>query len=164
MDSSPVADLDPPRFATIESLLLAGLVERYNNSSSTRIPDQWRRFLPYFATIPGQLGKATYGAIYHFDGDGNFDYLCGVEVGRADHLPDGITSLHVRSQKFAVFTHRGHLSGIRATMAAIFRKGIPDSGSQVDETGPTLERYGPEFDPRTGLGGFEIWVPVQVDG
>ena len=26
---------------------------------------------------------------------------------------------------------------------------------------PTLERYGPEFNGQTGLGGFEIWIAVR---
>jgi AraC family transcriptional regulator len=28
--------------------------------------------------------------------------------------------------------------------------------------GPEFERYGAEFDPATGSGGFEIWIPVNV--
>ena len=26
---------------------------------------------------------------------------------------------------------------------------------------PSFERYGKKFDPRTGNGGFEIWLPVK---
>jgi AraC family transcriptional regulator len=28
--------------------------------------------------------------------------------------------------------------------------------------GPAFERYGAQFDGRTGLGGFEIWVPIRT--
>jgi AraC family transcriptional regulator len=31
----------------------------------------------------------------------------------------------------------------------------------VPEPAPMLERYGDAFDPRTGNGGLEIWVPVK---
>ncbi|TIN58627.1 MAG: AraC family transcriptional regulator, partial [Mesorhizobium sp.] len=27
---------------------------------------------------------------------------------------------------------------------------------------PEFERYGPEFDPRSGKGGLEIWIPVKA--
>ena len=111
--------------------------------------------------IPTQVGKVAYGVIYNFDSDSNFDYLSGVEVADASDLPKGITSLQVAGQKYAVFTHRGHIAGIRATFTAIWNKGIPESGCQV-AAAPTLERYGPEFNPLTGMGGFEIWVAVQA--
>jgi len=29
--------------------------------------------------------------------------------------------------------------------------------------GPAFERYDARFDPRTGSGGFEIWVPVSAE-
>jgi AraC family transcriptional regulator len=28
---------------------------------------------------------------------------------------------------------------------------------------PCFERYPPKFDPATGLGGFEIWLPLEID-
>ena len=62
--------------------------------------------------------------------------------------------------KYAVFTHKGHVAGVRATFAAIFQKWIPESGLRVANT-PNFERYGREFNPMTGLGGFEIWVPIE---
>ncbi len=27
---------------------------------------------------------------------------------------------------------------------------------------PDFERYGEEFDPRTGTGGVEIWIPIKA--
>ena len=45
-------------------------------------------------------------------------------------------------------------------MSAIWSQWLPESGHKAFE-GPTLERYGPEFNPRTGMGGLEIWVPIQ---
>ena len=27
--------------------------------------------------------------------------------------------------------------------------------------GPNFERYGASFNPRTGTGGFEVWIPVK---
>jgi AraC family transcriptional regulator len=160
MNSTPTLELAPPRFETHGPMLIAGLVARHDCQSPAGIPDQWQRFAPYIGMIPTQVGKAAYGVIYNFDSDSNFDYLCGVEVSDASNLSQGITSLQVAGQKYAVFAHRGHIAGIRATIATIWNKGIPESGCQV-VAAPTLERYGPEFNPVTGMGGFEIWVAVQ---
>jgi AraC family transcriptional regulator len=160
MNSTPALDLAPPRFETQRPILIAGLVQRHDCQSPAGIPDQWQRFSPYIGIIPRQVGKEAYGVVYNFDSDSNFDYLCGVEVSDASDLPQGITSLQMAGQKYAVFAHRGHIAGIRATIAAIWSKGIPESGCQV-AAAPTLERYGPEFNPLTGMGGLEIWIPIQ---
>ncbi len=49
---------------------------------------------------------------------------------------------------------------IRRTWFTIWNKWLPESGHQVAEA-PEFERYGEEFDPRTGTGGLEIWIPIQ---
>src|SRR5262249_43170244 len=110
--------------------------------------------------IPGQVGPVAYGVCYNFDSDGNFDYLCGVEVKNTARLPEGFVTVDISPHKYAVFTHQGHVVGIRATIRAIWSKWFPESDFQAANA-PTIERYGPEFNPTTGLGGFEIWVPVQ---
>ncbi len=160
MNTTPVPDLAPPRFEKLEPMLLAGLLERHNCEDAAGIPGQWQRFGPYLGNIPRQVGKVVYGVCYNFDDESNFDYLCAVEVSIASDLPGALTSLSLPRQKYAVFAHGGHIAGIRAVIAAIWKKGIPESGCRVAEA-PTFERYGPEFNPVTGLGGFEIWIPIQ---
>jgi AraC family transcriptional regulator len=81
MDQTLLDDLEPPRFVTRPSFLIAGLGERYGCDDSAAIPSQWQRFIPSLGAIPGQVGRAAYGVNYNGDDDGNFDYLCGVEVG-----------------------------------------------------------------------------------
>jgi AraC family transcriptional regulator len=159
MTTTPAAELAPPRFETRQPWLLAGLVERYNCQSPAGIPDQWQRFLPHLGRVPGQVGKVAYGVSYNFDNDSNFDYMCGVEVKSGRELPSGFKYLQVPMQKYAVFSHTGHVAGIRATFAAIWKDWFPSSGCQA-ANGPTLERYDEEFNPANGLGGFEIWIPI----
>ncbi|HEV3343605.1 MAG TPA: AraC family transcriptional regulator [Pirellulales bacterium] len=160
MSTSQAPNLAPPRFETLKPRLMAGIVERYNCQSPAGIPDQWQRFVPYLGSIPGQVGKVAYGVCYDFDREGNFDYMCAVEVTGSPVLPKGMTTLSLAAQRYAVFTHHEHIAGIRSTIAAIWSNWLPESGHQAVEA-PTLERYGPEFDPKTGLGGVEIWIPIQ---
>ncbi len=160
MSMTPVPTLAPPRFETLGSVRLAGLVERYGCQASQGIPEQWQRFGPYLGHVCGQVGEAAYGASFNFDGDGNFDYLCGVEVNGVAAPPRDLAVLELAPQRYAVFTHSGHVAGIRATCAAIWNDWFPSSGCQAVQA-PMFERYGPEFNPLTGLGGFEIWIPVQ---
>jgi AraC family transcriptional regulator len=159
MNATPVPELAPPRYENRGPWTLVGMVERYSCQSPAGIPDQWQRFAPHIGRIPGQAGGVAYGVSYNFDREGNFDYLSAVEVAGSPLVPRGMTNLHLPAQRYAVFTHRGHIAGIRATHAAIWRAWLPNSGYQVIEA-PTFERYGPEFNPATGLGGVEVWIPV----
>jgi AraC family transcriptional regulator len=160
MNATPTLELAAPRFETHKPTEFAGILARYNCQAPAGIPDQWQRFAPFIGTIPGQVGKAAYGVCYNFDSEGNFDYMCAVEVAGMRDLPKGITSLRVPAQKYAILTDRGHIAGIRATMASIWSKWLPESGHKAAHA-PTIERYGPEFNPVTGLGGFEIWIPIE---
>jgi AraC family transcriptional regulator len=42
----------------------------------------------------------------------------------------------------------------------IWTRWFPESGHTPLDA-PMLERYGPEFDPATGTGGFEIWIAIE---
>ena len=160
MPSPPASDLSAPRFETLPSRRLAGLLQRYPCASPAGIPDQWRRFAPHLESLPNLNPPMAYGACYDFDADGWFNYLCSVEVQADAAVPPGLDTLSLDEQRYAVFAHRGHVAGIRGTMTAIWDQWLPPSGCEPAEA-PTLERYGPEFNPATGLGGFEIWIPLK---
>jgi AraC family transcriptional regulator len=91
MHECPVTDQLQPRFETHQPILLAGLVERYNTQNTSGIPEQWQRFGPMIPKIPGRAGHAAYGAVYNFQDNNDFDYLCAVEIDTtagAGHVPD----------------------------------------------------------------------------
>ena len=174
MDETLLTTLEPPRFETLESFLVAGLSERYASAAhnghraacalgpttSAGIPAQWQRFQPYLGNIPGQVGRTAYGVLCNSDDEGNTDYISGVEVKSFAQVPPELAHLRIPEQRYAVFVHRDHVSAIRRTWFTIFNQWLPASGYQMTG-GPEFERYGPEFDPRTGTGGFEIWIPVK---
>jgi AraC-like DNA-binding protein len=92
--------------------------------------------------------------------NGNTDYICGVEVSEFSRVPAEMTRLRIPEHKYAVFTHREHISAIRRTWFTIFNKWLPESGYKLAEA-PEFERYDSAFDPATGTGGCEIWIPVE---
>lgn len=161
MNSQPLENLAHPRFENGKSFLVAGISERYNCEQSGGIPSQWQRFAPHIGRVSGQIGAAAYGVRYNDDEAGNFDYLCGVEVADFSRTPAEFARLRIPAQRYAVFPHRDHISAIRRTWAGIYDGWFSTSGYALAET-PTFERYGPEFDGRTGLGGFEIWIPIRA--
>src|SRR5215467_10294331 len=80
----------------------------------------------------------------------SFGYLAGVEVSDLGGLPEGFGHLEIPAQRYAVFYHRGHVSGIARTMAAIIGEWLPSSGhTRATDGADFFERYGEEFDPQT---------------
>ena len=75
-------------------------------------------------------------------------------------LPPELTRLRIAAQKYAVFAHRDHISTIRNTVMTIWNRWLPESGHEVADA-PDFERYTDSFDPRTGKGGLEIWIPLK---
>jgi|HubBroStandDraft_1064217.scaffolds.fasta_scaffold09853_2 AraC family transcriptional regulator len=160
MDETLLTNLEPPRFETHKTLLIAGFSERYNSGTSAGIPAQWQRFVPHLGHIPGQIGLTTYGVLCNSDDDGNTEYICGVEVSGFSRVPAEFSVLRIPEQRYAVFAHHDHVSTIRRTWFTIWSKWLPESGHRAVE-GISFERYGENFDGRTGAGGFEIWIPVK---
>jgi AraC family transcriptional regulator len=163
MDETPLDTLAVPRFEDGRTLLIAGLRERYDHDGTAAIPSQWQRFQPYTGHVANQTGNAAYGICYNTDDEGNMDYLCGVEVTSFDGLPPELERIRVPPQHYAVFRHDQHISAIRRTFMTIFGKWFPASPWEVQDA-PVFERYGERFDPETGSGGFEIWIPVRRKG
>jgi len=98
--------------------------------------------------------------MYNFDEEGNFDYLCGVEVADFSRVPAGWATLRLAAAKYAVFTHGEHVSTIRRTWATIWDSWFPSSGHEVADA-PHFELYGEDFNSQTGTGGVELWIPLK---
>jgi len=153
--------LAAPRFVDGKALLIAGLGERYDYEAAPAIPAQWQRFMPHLGRFPGQIGSTAYGVCCNSDDAGNYEYICGVEVGDFSGLGKEWARVRIAERHYAVFVHRDHIAKIRSTWHTIWNKWLPESGHQVVDA-PFYERYGEEFNSTTGMGGLEIWLPVTV--
>ena len=149
-----------PIFGKRQAFKVAGFSRRFSTQNLAGIPKLWQDFGQYIGSIPGEVPGVAYGVCYNGGGD-SFDYLCGVEVLSTSDLPQGFSVLDVASNSYAIFHHSGHISNIHTVMKAILSDWLPASGHQADAA-PVFERYGEEFNSRTGEGGFEIYVPLKV--
>ena len=169
MDDSVITTLAPPRIEQRGLLLIAGLGGRYSSDTHQNIPALWRSFQPHLGNVPGQVfaagqrlkGGRTFGVCYNIDDDCNFDYLAGVEVSGFSDLPAEFARLRIPAQRYAIFTHSEHVSTMRNVAVTIWTKWLPESGYEAVDA-PYLEYCGEEFDGRTGLGGFQMWIPVKT--
>lgn len=88
------------------------------------------------------------------------DYMAAAWLAEGAETPNGLETLRVPGGRYAVFTHEGHISEIRRTTRAIFEDWLPRSGETPAGT-PDFERYPPSFDPASGTGPVEIWIPLR---
>jgi predicted transcriptional regulator YdeE len=152
--------LPVPMFRQGPDLLVAGLNETYGRDTRAKIPQQWQRVAPHLGKVPGQVGQDAYGVCHAAGPDCRFEYLAGVAVTSPNRVPGGFTTVKVDARRYAVFTHAGHVSSLPAIIDTIWTRWAPDCGLLVAHGAPCLERYTPDFDPCTGLGGMEVWVPL----
>jgi AraC family transcriptional regulator len=155
----PSQALEAPRSVRAGPLRLFGLASRYAGTNAG-IPAQWGRFLPHLEAIPARADAATYGLIDDFDDAGGYRYVCGVAVREFPAAPLEFARVELPARRYAVWPHREHVASVAATCAHIFERGLADAGL-VPLRAAMFERYGEEFDGRTGLGGLEVWVPVE---
>ncbi len=160
VDSSLIVKLEEPRFENGNTLLIAGIGARYTFETNQGIPFQWQRFRPYIGNVPSQVGYTTYGVCCNGDTAGSFEYVAGVEVSDFSDLPAELTRVRIPEQRYAVFTHRDHISTMRSTVYTIWNKWLPASGVELADA-PNFERYTEEFNPEAGTGVVEIWLPVR---
>lgn len=152
------AKLEEPRIVDGKAMIIVGLSQPQSFATSHTIPAQWQSFMALYGEIPDKADPVPVGVCTDTDDDGNFNYVCGVEVSRVSDAPRGLSVLKIPAQTYAVFTHREHVSTIGATYSAILDHWLPDHGKTAGD-GASLERHLAGFDPRTGLGGIEIWMP-----
>jgi AraC family transcriptional regulator len=152
--------LGRPRFEAGHELLIAGLNQTYTFETRANIPTQWHQFAPHIGKVPGQIGQTAFGVCLNYRSGDGFDYLTGVEVAPSAKLPAEFTSVRLAAQRYAVFTHTEHVSSIPKTIDAIWNQWIPGTVMKPVPA-PCFERYTSEFNPETGFGGTEIWIPIQ---
>jgi len=160
LDEQLLIKLAPPRFVDGGPLLLAGLLEHYRDGDMSAIPNQWQRFGPWMGNVPGQKGAVAYGVVCNGDDEGTTDYLTAVEVTDFSALPPELSRLRLPAQRYAVWAHDGHISEIRSVWRSIWGEWVPERVKKLTDA-PFFERYPERFDAKTGVGGFEIWLPVE---
>lgn len=150
-----------PRRERSEKLTIVGLSRQYRYQETGSIPAQWVEFQPFEGTL-GERAGLWYGVCDRFDeAAGRFRYTCGVAVDAAGEVPDELEVITLDARPYLVFAHKGHISELRQTMNAIWGQYLPASADEADGEAPMFELYDEKFDPETGRGGLEIWIPIK---
>ncbi len=159
LDKSRAKSLKPPRMADSTVMTIAGLTQTLTFENMAAISAIWQRFVPHIGHVPQESPGAAYGVCFNMT-DSGMDYVAGVAVKAGADLPKGFVTVKVPAGRYAVFRHDGHISRVGDSWGAIWGGGLEAAGLKAAAT-PIFERYGPEFDGRTGEGGLELWVPIE---
>ncbi len=155
------SDVAPkPRIETAPALTIVGIRQRHAMAGAAAISQQWVRFAQHIGSIHGEKPGVTFGVCTNYDDDGGYDYLAGVAVDRIADLPADFTTQHIPARRYAVFTHTGHVATISATFKHAWGVWLPASGETAADA-PMFERYDHRFNPMTGAGEMEVWLPLE---
>lgn len=129
--------------------------------SSLNIPGQWEQFNVQRSEITDQIGLASYGICLNMGNENQSEYMCGVEVSNIGQLPGKFSYKELPPCNYTVFVHAGHVSTIRQTIDAA-NKWVAQSKYELDgEPAFFFERYKQAYNPETGTGAIEIWIPIK---
>jgi AraC family transcriptional regulator len=152
--------LAPPWLTEAAAVRAVGLSGRHSFDKVIGIPIQWETFMTTaYGHIPHRVDGIPIGIQKPADEEGGFDYICAAEVTKFGELPNDLVRIELPSRRYAVFEHRGHVSTLFDTYAAIWNEALPEHG-WVPAQAPVIERHSPSFDPQTGEGGLSLWMPL----
>jgi len=154
-----MTDSNPQRIEARAKLSTVGFSRRYAFSDVSAIPAQWTTFAARIPQITAETNPTTYGIIYNGTQQ-EFDYLTAVELPNGATAPSDMSILQLQPQTYAIYLHTDHVATLGSTCDAIWSQKLPASG-HTPVWAPWFERYGDNFDPSTGNGGLEIWIPID---
>ncbi|MEO1495281.1 MAG: AraC family transcriptional regulator [Pseudomonadota bacterium] len=159
MNKDMLVDVALPELRERDAMRVIGMSARCSPETIAKIPSLWQTFNARVAEVAKPGNETAFGVCTDGDGAGNFRYVAGVEVAASAKLPEGMDDVTVPAGKHAVFTHSGHISDFPKTVYTIWNKGLTDAGL-THRPAPDFELYDQRFNPETGRGEVEIWIPV----
>ena len=156
-----------PRFIEKESFRVAGLAIRTNEEENRlhgTISSFWNRvrrdeaFWEELQKIA--VGSATLGLSTNFDGR-DFLYWIAREIRAGSDVPEGMHSVTIPAQRYAVFTSAGKFpQSIWETVDFIYNDWLKRPGHRR-AGGPDFEVYDSRYDAATGSGEVDLYIPIE---
>ena len=155
-----------PDLVDLPAFTVIGFSRRFDDATKSAIPQLWSQ-LTGRLPIDGMIESwDTYGLVWGHDRrEGSFAYMAAVGLKAGATTPEGFERLDIPAARYAVF--RIALTGgalhpqVKAAMAAIWGKLMPESGLKVADT-PDFELYDGEFRPDRPGAVIDFHVPVEI--
>lgn len=150
-----------PRRARAAASVAVGEWGKIPIGDTTTAAGMWQSFMSRAHLINATNRMIPIGLSRTLDDPDVVDYACAIETDQVRSIPKGMARIDLPAQTYAVFEHTGHVSAIGATFAAIWDAWSVAEQLPLDIGGLCIERHKPTFNPMSGLGGIEIWMPVR---
>ncbi|MGC9358020.1 MAG: GyrI-like domain-containing protein [Anaerolineae bacterium] len=148
-----------PKIVQKEAFTVVGPKLRCKVGETGDIPQLWGQLMGRMGEIEHLIQDGnSYGVMVNFDEETEaYDYLAGFGVSEVENVPEGMVSLEIPAQTYAVFTCT--MPTIGETYNAIYGEWLPQSGYEHAPT-PEFELYPMSFDPENPESEFQIYIPV----
>lgn len=157
MKKDMIVDVAEPEIRERGAFRVVGLSARISFEKTGAIPALWAAFNAREDAVRNAVQGAAYGVCCDATEAGQFRYVAGIE---ANGLTDGMDHVDIPAGRYAVFTHSGHISDLPKTVYTIWNQSLPDLELSPEQR-PDFELYDDRFDPETGRGTVEIWIPIS---
>jgi AraC family transcriptional regulator len=149
-----------PPWVTEAAVRAVGFSQFHTFDTVIGIPIQWQTFMAeHYADIRNRVDDIPIGIQKPANDEGGFEYVCAAEVTAFGNGLRELQKIELPSRRYAVFEHRGHVSTVFDTYAAIWNEALHEHGWAPAQAS-VIERHLPSFDPKTGEGGIALWIPL----
>lgn len=128
------------------------------------VGELWSRYNPRGGEIKNRKSWADLGIVTGLNGvkahPNEMYYLTGAEVSGPGEIPSGMEELVVPAGKYAIFTHKGHITKLGMTMKYIYGSWLPKSGLQLRHA-PEIEVYDQRFRHDSEESELDVYIPVE---
>lgn len=153
-----------PKIITKPKFTVIGL-RYFGTNEHQEISELWGLYnsrVKASAGIENDTGEAAIGlCITPEDApdDGSFEYVAGAIVSEVGDVPEGFVVRQMPAYTYAVFAHKGDLTGLKETYAYIYESWLPQSGyklaAKID-----FEYYNEDFKNFAPDSVFYIYLPI----
>lgn len=126
------------------------------------IPQVWDQLMARLPGLVHRTNEPMYGLIFQREErshEHELWYMAGCAVPADAEIPDGFTTQKIPAATYAVFTHRGPISGIAETVRHAYREWLPTSDYELADA-PDVELYDERFSCDRDDSEMEYWLPV----
>jgi AraC family transcriptional regulator len=148
-----------------EALKVIGMKVITTQKNNT-IPQLWNRFNPRCKEIRNIAQEGVCVGICpnvdtnDFSENTEFAYIAGMIVENFDEVPEGMETLEIPAQKYAVATHKGALDTLNDTYHYLYAEWLPNSDYEFCPTAE-IEWYDKRFIFASPDSEFDIYIPVK---
>ncbi len=160
--------LPAPEIRRWPAMTLVGLHTHFygvgseKNNVADLLPDLWAAFLPRLQEIEQRQPGVCYGLVQATAARSErLSYCAGAAVPSPGEVPAGMRALHIPAGEYAVFTHRGAVKDLNATVDGIYADWLLGSTRQHGG-GADLEVYDHRWHPHSEEAAMDYAIPLRA--